>query len=433
MIIIYALTAVIELLFYYLANLIISIKLLNSCYSKKRIVFATIAVVAILASEFFMRQDCQIILNTVFPIIEITILKLFSTSFDIKNVFFAFILFYFSNSILSFCIKTIFSLGDNEGMIVEIVVCAFYLFLILFVCFHKTQKSMRILIISTPTIVKVLLSLLLIFCNILVMLVGHQSAFIDYIWLKVLRLSILILVVILSISVPLLAIYSASSKYHKRLNKDYQEQITAEAEYYYELSKANFELRRFKHDYKNANIGLTRLLAEGKSKEALKLLEAQNQELDATSIQFDTGNGIVDALLTDKQRQADNINTTITFEGAVPKDSIEAVDLCIIFGNPLDNAIEACAEIDAEAPKEIHISCACNSGFIFIDITNPVKNKVEIRGNLPETTKPDKEMHGFGLYSLEKVIKKYDGEVTCECDEKTFKLSIEFSIPVKDF
>lgn len=176
-------------------------------------------------------------------------------------------------------------------------------------------------------------------------------------------------------------------------------------------------------------IGLTRLLAEGKSEEALKLLEAQNQEIDSTAVAFDTGNGIVDALLTDKKRQADEINTTISFEGAVPGDSIEAVDLCIIFGNPLDNAIEACAEIDKEPPKEIHISCVCNSGFAFIEIKNPVLKKVEIRSNLPETTKPNKEMHGFGLYSLEKVIKKYDGEVSCECDKTTFKLSMEFCIP----
>lgn len=209
-------------------------------------------------------------------------------------------------------------------------------------------------------------------------------------------------------------------------------QIAAQSRFYSQLSKSNFELRRFKHNYKNTNIALTKLLSEGKSDEALKLIEAQNQELNSTSVQFDTGNGIVDALFTDKQNQADKINTTIKFEGAVPGNAIDAVDLCIIFGNPLDNAIEACSEIDTDTPKEIHIRCVCNSGFAFIEMTNPVQKKVEIRGNLPETTKPDKEMHGFGLYSLEKVIKKYDGKVTCECDETAFKLSMEFSIPVRD-
>ena len=242
-----------------------------------------------------------------------------------------------------------------------------------------------------------------------------------------------IILILLSLIVPLLIIYSMTNKHMKHLSNNYKNQIDAQSVFYVQLAESMFELRRFKHNYKSTNIGLMKLLSEGKSNEALKLLEAQNQELDSASVQFDTGNGIVDALLSDKQSQADKINTMIKFEGAIPRKAIEAVDLCIIFGNPLDNAIEACAKIDADTQKEIHISCACNSGFAFIEIINPVQNKVEIRGNLPETTKPDKEMHGFGLYSLEKIIKKYNGEVTCECDETTFKLSMEFSIPVKDF
>ena len=241
-------------------------------------------------------------------------------------------------------------------------------------------------------------------------------------------LSILIFVLVLSVSVPLLALYSSSSKYHKRLNDDYQKQIKAEAEYYSELAEANFELRRFKHNYNNTSIGFKRLLAEGKAKEALELLESQNQEMESPAVLFDTGSGIVDALLSEKQKQAQKINTIITFKGEIPADVVKAVDLCIIFGITLDNAIEACEQIRSDLQKEIHIECICSSGFAFIEIKNPVHKKVEIHGNLPKTTKPNKEMHGFGLYSLENVIKKYDGEVKCECDDTTFTLTMEFSL-----
>ena len=242
----------------------------------------------------------------------------------------------------------------------------------------------------------------------------------------------IVMTIIFYLSILFLISYSLTNNYLMKLSKDYEKQIRVQSEHYVQLANATQELRCFKHDYNNMRLGITALIREKRIVEALDVLDNQKIDITTTFLKYDTGNGIVDALLTDKQRQADNINTTITFEGAVPRDSIEAVDLCIIFGNPLDNAIEACAEIDAEAPKEIHISCACNSGFVFIEITNPVQKKVEIRGNLPETTKPDKEMHGFGLYSLEKVIKKYDGEVTCECDETIFKLSMELSIPVKE-
>ena len=93
-------------------------------------------------------------------------------------------------------------------------------------------------------------------------------------------------------------------------------------------------------------IGLRKLISDGKNKEALEMLNNQNITLNSTSLRFDTGNGIVDALLAGKQQQADEINTIISFEGAVPNESIQPVDLCIIFGNPLDNAInEKCSRI----------------------------------------------------------------------------------------
>ena len=152
----------------------------------------------------------------------------------------------------------------------------------------------------------------------------------------------------------------------KSIFQNYQQQIDAQAKFYVQLSKSNFELRRFKHDYKNMEIGLRKLISDGKNKEALEMLNNQNITLNSTSLRFDTGNGIVDALLAGKQQQADEINTIISFEGAVPNESIQPVDLCIIFGNPLDNAIEACANIADEYTKEIHLSCVCNSGFIFI-------------------------------------------------------------------
>lgn len=409
----------------------IALKLFNCHCSYKKIYFSFAIICVLLSLELFIPEEITVLVNMVFPIIEIIILKICSRTLDIKN-FTLFLLFvYFINSIITVCIITLFKVSIENGMIIEIAVCIISFTIMSILCFSKKNR-MIFLITTIPTIVKIVLDTLLLFCYILVMLIGNQSIFIDKLWSQTLQMIVLFFVIVLSISITLFTIYSVTSKSNKRLSDNYKKQISAESIFYIQLAKSNHELRQFKHNYKNTNIGLMRLLSEGKSEEALKLLEAQNQDLDSTSVQFDTGNGIVDALLTDKQRQAGNINTTITFEGAVPRDSIEAVDLCIIFGNPLDNAIEACAEIDSETLKEIHIDCVCNSGFVFIEITNPVQKKVEIRGNLPETTKPDKEMHGFGLYSLEKVIKKYDGEVTCECDETIFKLSMELSIPVKE-
>lgn len=282
--------------------------------------------------------------------------------------------------------------------------------------------------------IKILSFIFLLSCAFLILIVTNENYY-DHTFgfFNTIRVLMIVMITAFYISILVLISYSLTNNYLKRLSKDYEKQIHVQSEHYMQLANATQELRCFKHDYNNMRLGITELIREDRIIEALMFLENQKIEIRTSILKYDTGNGIVDALLSDKQNQTDKINTTIKFEGAVPGNAIDAVDLCIIFGNPLDNAIEACAEIDADVSKEIHISCVCNSGFAFIEITNPVQKKVEIRGNLPETTKPDKEMHGFGLYSLEKAIKKYDGEVTCECDETIFKLSMELSIPVKEF
>lgn len=425
---IYTFISIAELLLYYFSALFISIKLLNSHYSHKRIILSSAIVFSILILECFLKQDYQVIINTFFPVVEITILKLFSLDFDLKNTIFTFVFIYFTNSIVTACIMEITNIDSHYISIIEITVCTVYFILITILCYGRISIKLRILIITTPTLVKVVLDALLLICCLLVVLIEYQTIFIDYLWSQIIRIIILLFVVVLSVSVPLLALYSSSSKYHKRLNDDYQKQIKAEAEYYSKLAEANFELRRFKHNYGNTSIGFKRLLVEGNAKEALELLESQNQEMEASEVPFDTGSGIVDALLSEKQKQAQKINTIITFKGDIPEDAIKAVDLCIIFGSTLDNAIEACEKMNSAIQKEIHIHCVCNSGFAFIEIKNPVQKKVEIHGNLPKTTKSNKELHGFGLYSLENVIKKYEGEVICKCDESTFTITMEFSI-----
>lgn len=414
------------------------IRIFNNPFNMRKTIIITLITFTILIINCHLPQNIAIVVNVLFPLFEMMILKFCFPQMKFHSLVLIYLFIYFINAIITTCIMAtinyiVGSIIINDSTIVELCILALVASICIIVSHTKQRRKIRTLLSIMPLKVKVFIDSLLILCFLLAILVVNEPFFTNDNWSKSVRIILLFIILMMTLLIPMLVIYSVNEKFNEKINKLFREQINSESIFYTQLAESMFELRQFKHNYKNTNIALMKLLSEGKNKEALKLLEAQNQDLDSTSVQFDTGNGIVDALLTDKQRQADNINTTITFEGAVPGDSIEAVDLCIIFGNPLDNAIEACVKIDAETPKEIHISCACNSGFIFIDITNPVKNKVEIRGNLPETTKPDKEMHGFGLYSLEKVIKKYDGEVTCECDEKTFKLSIEFSIPVKDF
>ena len=189
--------------------------------------------------------------------------------------------------------------------------------------------------------------------------------------------------------------------------------------------------KRLPYDFNNIKIGLEKTLSDNDYEAALSIIENSNYELQNTSekmLEFDTGNGIVDALLSDKQSKANKSNTRIVFSGSVPPDSIAPTDLCVLFGNTLDNAIEACEKFEDETEKTIFVSCKCNSGFAFISITNPVADDVVIRGNSIDSTKADKASHGYGLYSLNKIVKKLDGSLNLSCEDKTFKVEIDLSL-----
>ena len=179
------------------------------------------------------------------------------------------------------------------------------------------------------------------------------------------------------------------------------------------------------------SIAIEKLLADGQQEQALALLQKYNNTLNSPGTfhpTFDTGNGIADALLTDKSEQASAINAKIAFNGAIPQAVLSPADLCVILGNTLDNAIEACQKLDPKTDKTIAIHCNCSSGFLFLSISNPVSEKVIIHDNYISTTKENKTLHGFGLYSLNSVVKRYDGEVRLSSTDDCFTVDIDMCV-----
>ena len=121
-------------------------------------------------------------------------------------------------------------------------------------------------------------------------------------------------------------------------------------------------------------------------------------------------------------------NTKVVFQGAIPDDFISPIDLCIILGNALDNAIEACEKISVKNEKIITFTFACSGGLAFITITNPVNSDIQIHKNSIMTTKQDKINHGFGIYSIKKAIEKYNGNLDLLCDNNIFSLHITLEL-----
>ena len=104
------------------------------------------------------------------------------------------------------------------------------------------------------------------------------------------------------------------------------------------------------------------------------------------------------------------------------------MDLCIIFGNALDNAIEACEKIVTETEKNISVTITQQNHILNVIITNPIYETPVLEKNTIETSKKDSDNHGFGLYSINRTIKKYDGTYSISCTDTTFSIQICLSI-----
>lgn len=260
------------------------------------------------------------------------------------------------------------------------------------------------------------------------LLVSNPEMYSSLSWSIVVRISLIFFSLFVCTTFPILIITVLTNTYLKKQNENFEHELEAQANHYVAIAESNKELHRFKHDFKNLRIGITKALESGDSGMALSMIEnGQKDFIDATEniVKFNTGNGIVDAILNEKQKAANSINTNIVFDGMIPQNIFTPTDLCVIFGNTLDNAIEACEKLPHSQEKTISVSVRCVGGIAFISITNPVDKKVVVNNNTIQTTKKNRAEHGFGLYSLNKIAKKYNGEMSIVSEDQKFTIMLD--------
>ena len=237
------------------------------------------------------------------------------------------------------------------------------------------------------------------------------------------------LIILIGIMCPVLIINNISNSYYKNLSIAMGKQVKAQVEHYEAMSRKNEDIKRFRHDYNNFRLGLIASLRRNDIAAVLTLLEVDETSFAKFDDEFKTGSIILDALLNEKKLSASKKNTSIEFEGIVPGELLHPIDICLIFGNALDNAIEACAKHLCDEGKIITIKSSYTRGFLFITIENPVTNDIQIVNNTIATTKSDKSSHGMGLHSIRTSVDKYNGEIKLSCENGIFRLEadLEFS------
>lgn len=227
---------------------------------------------------------------------------------------------------------------------------------------------------------------------------------------------------------------SISSKNYEDTSILLEKQLNNQVEYYEKINNIYNEFRSFRHDYKNHILCLRNLIADNNISDAVDYLNELSKTADNKQKYYDTGNNMINALLTDKSEKAAANNITISFNGFIPASGIKNIDLCTIFANAVDNAVEACMKDKSDEKKEITIESNFNKGYFFLVIKNPVFKDIvkDENGNLL-TSKSGKEHHGFGVANIKSAVKKYDGHTEIENNDSMFKLSIDLLLKQNNF
>ncbi len=181
-------------------------------------------------------------------------------------------------------------------------------------------------------------------------------------------------------------------------------------------------MRGWRHDYHNHIQTLLALSGdEVKSREYLLNL---NDDLTKVDTVLKTGNVMIDAILNSKLSLINSKNIKVNAKAVVPPElKLSEIDLCVIIGNLLDNAMEACLRQSENEERFIRVFIGVLKNQLYISVSNSVGGKVKKSGKNYISSK-NSETHGFGLMRVDRIAAKYDGYVNRQNEEGVFATEV---------
>lgn len=190
--------------------------------------------------------------------------------------------------------------------------------------------------------------------------------------------------------------------------------------YYSEIEKRNEEVHNLKHDLKNKLTGLLYLVKRQDMEHLSEQIGFIFEELERIDAKSYTKNQVVDSVLRIKMgvAKAEGIRTDVMIR--IPqKLALDYGDIGVLYGNLLDNAIEACMKLP-EDERYIRVENKFIEGNMLLLIQN---TKMRVKNEKLLTTKEDKYSHGRGIRSVRRVVEKYNGTIFFMDKGESFEVS----------
>lgn len=290
--------------------------------------------------------------------------------------------------------------------------CAYFIFQIIFY-FRKSKRIKSYLIFQ---------SLIFCFCfgaNYLLILYNQnmQMGTRDILFFPVFVITALYLVTSLLIH---LFIKNQQMQENLKIQQIKNEMVNKQ---YFALKEKYEDIFILKHDMKHHLQTLSILLHQGNIENAKDYIDKVSGSINKSSLIFTSTNQMLEIVMNEKFLEAKKLGISMEMKCRdVALDYINDIDIIAIFGNVLDNAIEAASISDNE--KKISVSLAERNFYVIFEVINTFGNKLQKKNNHLQSTK--KGHLGFGLISVNKTVKRYGGLVKQDYENDIFKMTIFF-------
>mgnify|MGYP000846013219 FL=1 len=194
--------------------------------------------------------------------------------------------------------------------------------------------------------------------------------------------------------------------------------------YYRNLEQEQFQVRRLRHDMANHLQTMSALPGPKLRAYLDDLIRSPAME----HMRRYSENRVVNIVLSSKEAVMEQKKIAAEIETSVPqKLPVHDADLCALFANSLDNAIEACEKLP-ENRRRVSVRARADKGLFVLQVQNSADGKSAWRNGLPVTTKQEPQAHGFGLAGIRKIAARYGGSMEITEDGTQFTLLVYFTL-----
>lgn len=230
---------------------------------------------------------------------------------------------------------------------------------------------------------------------------------------------------VFALSMLVLLLYNATSSARLAAAKNISDHLSYELDTQKRQYESQFqnqnEIRRMKHDIKGHLITVTGLLQSGKHEEAEQYL-GKITELASISTNHTYANDpYINAVVSGYSTLFERNNVKFTYNIQIEPIEKYQVELCLVFSNALQNALEASMNLPQEK-RSVSVSAKMKFGYLVLQVANYFTGQVELKdGSIPQTTK-DSAGHGYGLISIKTTLESLDGVLHLRTDNDVFFL-----------